>query len=408
MTDCESPQLMPVEEAVTKMLASINPKTSTQIIHIDDALNRILSDDLFSPINVPPHNNSAMDGYALALVKGQKVYQCVGVVFAGQPFQGELKPGECVRIMTGGVIPFGANSVVMQENTKADNQLIHLLVEPELNENIRVLGDDICQNQLVFNQGHKLSAIDIGLLASLGIQTIRVQTKLVVGLLTTGDELCQPGTQLAAGQIYDSNRPMLKAMLSQLNINIIDKGVVPDSIESITNAFNSLAKVCDAIISSGGVSVGDADYTKQVLANVGSINFWKLAIKPGKPFAFGQIGQTLFFGLPGNPVSAAVTFDQLVAPALAHLAGHNNKVAVTLKLPLFGQLKKRPGRKDYQRGKLILKDGAIVGVESAGKQSSGVLSSVVLADCYIVLAAQQGNVNAGELVNVELFKPYFR
>lgn len=404
MIHCDSQTLLPLENALSQMLALITPVNSSQVKAISEANSCILAEDIVSPINVPPHDNSAMDGYALATKPDTLEYHLVGKAHAGQPFDKAFSAGECVRIMTGAVIPKGANTVVMQENTQCEGERV-LLTEPATeNNNIRPMGDDISKGQQVLSKGQLLRPVDIGLLASLGIAKVNVFEPIKVGIFTTGDELKQPGESLAAGQIYDSNRPMLKALLNHAYIQVIDLGVIKDDFKAIEQAFVNLSHSCDAIISSGGVSVGDADYTKQVIDKIGEINFWKLAIKPGKPFAFGKINQALFLGLPGNPVSSYVTFEQLVKPALAYLAGQQPASKVQLSLPVNTQLRKRPGRKDFQRARLIRKNNIVVAVEPVGKQSSGVLSSVAKADCYIVLDAEQGSVKEGEIVNVELFQ----
>lgn len=404
MSHCDSQVLLPLEIALKQMLELINPVKGYSVKAISAIQGSVLAENIVSPINVPPYNNSAMDGYAVAIKPETLKYKVVGKALAGQPYQQQIVPGECVRIMTGAVIPDGANSVVMQENAICSQDHIQLNEALAENSNIRPMGDDIQQGQNVLYKGQLLRPVDIGLLASLGIDKVNVYEPIKVGIFTTGDELKQPGEPLSHGQIYDSNRPMLKALLNHEYIQVLDLGVIADDFSAIEQAFIKLSNSCDAIVSSGGVSVGDADYTKQVIDKIGEINFWKLAIKPGKPFAFGKINQALFLGLPGNPVSSYVTFEQLVKPALSHLAGQRPEPKMQLSLPVSGNLRKRPGRKDFQRARLILKNNMAVGVEPIGKQSSGVLSSVADANCYIVLDAEQGNVNNGEWVNVELFK----
>ncbi|WAJ69406.1 molybdopterin molybdotransferase MoeA [Catenovulum adriaticum] len=404
MIHCDSQPLLPLEDALTQMLTLTKPIKRNLTKTISESQGCILAEDIVSPINVPPYDNSAMDGYAIAIKPDTLKYKVVGKALAGQPYQHKIVPGECIRIMTGAVIPEGANTVVMQENAKRLEQHIELSEIAPANQNIRLMGDDIQQGHKVLAKGQLLRAVDIGLLASLGIAQVSVFEPIKVGVFTTGDELKQPGELLSAGQIYDSNRPMLKALLNHAYIQVVDLGVIADDFSAIEQAFITLSNRCDAIVSCGGVSVGDADYTKQVIDKIGEINFWKLAIKPGKPFAFGKINQALFLGLPGNPVSSYVTFEQLVKPALSHLAGQQPEPKVRLSLPVSGTLRKRPGRKDFQRARLIRKNNIVVAVEPAGKQSSGVLSSVAYADCYIVLEAEQGHVGDGEHVNVELFK----
>mgnify|MGYP000005857797 CR=1 FL=1 len=404
MLTCDTQKLLPVEEALDYMFKQLPLIDQAETLPIAKANNRILAQNIISPVNVPPHDNSAMDGYALSLKPDCSHYKVVGKAFAGTPFKQTIIAGECVRIMTGAVVPDGADAVIMQENTCLDGDSLRLEADCHQGDNIRLKGDDIQAGEVILKKGQLLKAAEIGLLASLGLSQVSVTTKIKVGLFTTGDELKQPGESLEQGQIYDSNRPMLMALLDLPFIEVIDLGVVNDTFDEIKQAFLNLSKQCHVVISSGGVSVGDADYTKAVIEQIGQINFWKLAIKPGKPFAFGQLGKAIFFGLPGNPVSSYVTFEQLVMPALKIMSGQLAENRKRLPLTLVGQIKKRPGRKDFQRGQLIYQNGNIVAVKSAGKQSSGVLSSVSKADCYIVLEAEDGHKSDGDMVNVELFK----
>jgi molybdopterin molybdotransferase len=393
------------------MRQAITPIAETEAIHILDALDRVLAVSIYSAIDVPGHDNSAMDGYALRhqdLVPGQPL-ALIGQALAGHPHSGELAQGQCVRIMTGAIVPNGADTVVMQENTTATEKLIHIHKAPNPGENIRRAGEDITTGSLVFAQGKRISPVDIGLLASLGIAEIRVFKRLKVAVLSTGDELKPLTEKLQPGDIYDSNRPTLIALLARLNVEVIDMGCIADDPIEIADAFISAITQADAVISSGGVSVGDADYTKDVLETLGSINFWKLAIKPGKPFAFGSLHKPhsnatngWFFGLPGNPVSTVVTYHQLVVPALRYLAGELPEDSVVLRAHAHSNLKKRPGRTDYQRGYLSLQ-GTENQVVTTGNQSSGVLSSVAQANCYIVLEKERCTVKAGEKVNIILF-----
>lgn len=411
MDCCSQPGLLPVDQAINLMRKAITPITATEKISLANALDRILSEPLYSAINVPGHNNSAMDGYALRHqdTNAETPLTLIGQSLAGHPFKGLVNQGECVRIMTGAVIPEGADTVVMQENVRANGNLIDINQRPKPGENIRRAGEDIAINSLVFSQGKRISPVDIGLLASLGVAEINVLQRVKVAVLSTGDELKPLTKKLQAGEIYDSNRPTLIALLSRLNVEIIDIGCIADDPEKIAAAFAHAINVADVVISSGGVSVGDADYTKDVLETLGKINFWKVAMKPGKPFAFGVLKKTTatanqgwFFGLPGNPVSAVVTYHQLVLPALRYLAGEQVDEQPLLNISIQADLKKQPGRADYQRGKLTTQDGENR-VTTTGNQSSGVLSSVAQANCYILLEQERGSVKAGEKVNVLMF-----
>lgn len=404
--NCDKDIFITVDEALARMRQAISPIKVTEVVDLQLALGRILAGSITSPINVPAYDNSAMDGYALNILSGVNRYKIVSKIWAGQPDDTPLNAGECAQIMTGGKIPPGCNSVIMQENvTLVEEGVIETNTKLTKDDNIRLCGDDIAQGEEVYAPGHKLTAIDIGCLASLGFTQVTVVKQLTVGLFTTGDELVQPGQALGLGQIYDSNRPMLKALITQAGFNVVDIGVIEDNLLSIKQALSSLAKQCDVIITSGGVSVGVADFTGQAFAQLGEIDFWKVAMKPGKPFAFGSIfdeqRQVLFFGLPGNPVSSAVTFAVLAQPMLEYLSSGQSTKPLTLTLPLTKPVKKRAGRRDYQRAIMVFdEDGTPIGVEPFSKQSSGVLSDLAKADCYIVMEKEQLGLNTGQMVCV--------
>lgn len=413
---CAHPALLPLHTALARMQQALTPLTEQETVALPQALDRIVAQAIYADLAVPGYDNSAMDGYALRHADAalNKPLRLVGHALAGHAFANTLGAGECVRIMTGAVMPTGADCVVMQENATLTNQLVTLSILPQLGENIRRAGDDIAQGALVFPQGKRLTPIDIGLLASLGIACVNVYRQLRIAVVSTGDELVPPGRPLAQGSIYDSNRYTLIALLQRLNIHCIDLGLVPDEPGAICNAFTKGIAQADVIISSGGVSVGDADYTKDVLAQIGTIDFWKVAMKPGKPFAFGTLPKDnksatnesaangWFFGLPGNPVSAAVTYHQLVLPALRYLAGEIFEPAPRITALTHSRLKKQPGRMDFQRGIFCNEDGVNF-VSTTGNQSSGVLTSVAQANCYIVLEQERGLVEVGEQVQVIMF-----
>jgi molybdopterin molybdotransferase len=402
---CSAPGLLPFEQAMETMLSAIKPICETESIPLSKALNRVLASHISSPLNVPPHNNSAMDGYAFSLASLQKTntLTIVGRSMAGAPFQGKCNLGECIRIMTGAKLPSCCDTVEMQENCQANEKSITFLEDREFNDNIRFSGEDIAINQQVFTQGKKLSAIDIGVLASLGVPTIEVFRKITVAVLATGDELKSPGETLNEGDIFESNSYALIAMLTKLNVSVINFGIIADDEQAIRNAFEQADQQADVVISSGGVSVGDADYTKLVLEQLGEIGFWKIAMKPGKPFAFGQLPNSYFFGLPGNPVSALVTAHQLAVPALLKLQNAQPKNKPLLKVKTATQLNKRAGRMDFQRAILSANDQGEMIVTSTGSQGSGILTSMSTANCYIVLPSSQGKVAANEIVEVQLF-----
>lgn len=420
MTSCNAPGLRPVEDAIQSQLNLVQPITETEQLDITQALNRIVATDIHSPINVPPIENSSMDGYALAFSDVQTLqnntqaleFECIGESLAGHPFQGELGANQCVRIMTGAVVPKGANTVIMQENTRRleNNKHTHILLTtpPKAEgQSVRRIGEDIEQGTVVIPQGTRLNAAHLSMLASIGVATVPVYRKIRVAVLATGDELTPPGTPLPPGAIYECNRVGLIAMLSKLNVDVLDLGIIADTPSAIRAAFERATESCDWVLSSGGVSVGDADYVKVVLDELGKIDFWKVAIKPGKPYAFGQLGDTFFSGLPGNPVSSFVTFHQLVIPALRKLSGEsshqlNNQCLQAQSVSFF---KKHPGRTDYQRGRFFVDESGALKVTGPSKQASNMMSSFFNANCYIVLEKDRGNVDQGETVNILPFDP---
>ena len=409
MSDCcSAPGLLPFEQALATMLSQVSPITETLNLPIEQALHYILAQDIASPLDVPPHNNSAMDGYAFALksLQANKTLTLVGRSMAGAPFQGTCQPGECIRIMTGAKVPTCCDSVEMQENVTANDEQITFLEEKAFGSNVRNAGEDIKCGQQVLFSGHRLTAVDIGILASLGVAEVVVYRQLKVALIATGDELKLPGDALRVGDIYESNSFVLSAMLTKLNVEVINFGIIEDDFNAIKAAFIGADKQADAVISSGGVSVGDADYTKTVLDELGEIGFWKIAMKPGKPFAFGKLANSIFFGLPGNPVSALVTFHQLALVALTKMQNSAPLKRTHLTVKCTTDLRKAPGRMDFQRGILSVNDEGENIVTSTGAQGSGILSSLARANCFIILPKEQGRVAAGEKVNVQLFDSF--
>ena len=409
MSDCcSAPGLLPFKEALANMLSQVSPITETLTLPIEEALHYVLAQDIASPLNVPPHDNSAMDGYAFALesLMANKTLTLIGRSMAGSPFQGVCQPGECIRIMTGAKMPACCDSVEMQENASTDGEKITFSQEKSFGSHVRNAGEDIKIHQEVLFSGHKLTAVDIGVLASLGVAEVVVYRKLKVALIATGDELKLPGQVLREGDIYESNSFVLAAMLKTLHVDLIDFGIISDDFEAIKAAFISADEQADAVISSGGVSVGDADYTKTVLDELGEISFWKIAMKPGKPFAFGKLANSVFFGLPGNPVSALVTFHQLALVALTKMQNSMPLQRTYLKVKCSSDLRKSPGRMDFQRGGLSVNQAGENIVTQTGAQGSGILSSLASANCFIILPSEQGQVKAGEIVNVQLFDKY--
>lgn len=399
--------LLSVAQAMDYIRACLKPVPGFEQRALRDALGRVLAADVQSPIDVPPHANSAMDGYALRAAdlpgNGEVPLQLIGTALAGHPYNGPVGSGQCVRIMTGAKLPPGADTVVMQEDVRREGETVYVGSDHRQGANVRLPGEDISTGQTVLTAGRQLTPADLGLLASLGIAEVRVMRRLRVAFFSTGDELRSLGETLDEGQIYDSNRYTLYGMLHRLGVEIIDMGVVRDRREDIAAAFRQGAAVADVLLTSGGVSVGDADYVKETLETLGKVNFWKISMKPGKPLAFGLLGNTAFFGLPGNPVSSMATFYQIVQPALYQLMGRAAELPLQLRVPCVTQLKKSPGRADYQRGILECDASGQLTVRSTGPQGSHVLSSMSRANCFIILPAESGNVEVGNLVEVQPF-----
>jgi molybdopterin molybdotransferase len=415
MSCCSQSGLLPFNQAVSLISQQLSSIIETETIDVNDALDRVLAEAILAPISVPSSDNSAMDGYAIRasdVSSTHKTFKVIGQSLAGHSFifpkeESALNEYEAVRIMTGATIPEGADAVVMQESTSCQQEQLIIHTSVFVGDNIRRTGEDIPHNSEVINKGHRITALDIGLLASLGIVKILVYRKLRIALISTGDELLAAGQAAVIGKIYDCNRPLLKALLQRLNINTQDFGIILDNINSLRIVFRNASEWADVIISTGGVSVGDADYTKDVLEELGDINFWKVAIKPGKPFAFGRLGKSWFFGLPGNPVSTAVTYHQLVVPGLRQLAGEVDHAPIRITAITKNALKKQSGRVDFQRGIFIQEQGVNY-VCSTGSQSSAVLSSMTKANCYICLEAERGSVELGETVTIIPFDETIR
>ncbi len=408
---CDKPQKqapwLNVDEAINRMTSAVHKRQGTEIVAIRDALNRVLAKEVVSSINVPPYANSAMDGYAFNSVdlpaSGENTVTLVGKSFAGIPFAGQVKPGECVRIMTGAQIANGTDTVIMQEQVQVNDNAITIKSGHCKNENVRHIGEDIKDGDTVLNIGQHLTPAELGVLASLGVAEVTVQKQLRVAFFSTGDELRNVDEKLAKGQIYDSNRYTLFGMLKNLGVELIDMGIIPDDRQAIENAFIQASKQADAIITSGGVSVGEADYVKETLDKLGQVDFWKIAMKPGKPLAFGFVNDAIFFGLPGNPVSVMTTFYQFALPTLKTMMGLNATKATIVKVPCKTDLRKSPGRTDFQRGILQTNEQGELIVESIGMQGSHVLSGMSKANCFIILPQDWGNVEAGTLVDVQPF-----
>ncbi|WP_340680168.1 gephyrin-like molybdotransferase Glp [Paraglaciecola sp.] len=408
---CEALSLMPLAAAIDTILNEVKAISETETLNLYVAHKRVLATDIVSLLNVPPADNSAMDGYALRSEDLTTIdtLELIGTTLAGSPFTGSVNAGQCVRIMTGSVIPQGTNCVVMQENTETNGKLVRFIQKPDAGNSVRKAGEDIAAGQLIVSKGTVLTPAHLALIASIGQASVEVIRQLTVGLIATGDELTLPGQQLMAGAIYESNSFALAAMLENLKIKVINYGIAKDEIASLRDVFKRADSECDLVVSCGGVSVGDADFVKDILAESGRINFWKVAIKPGKPFAFGRLSQAWFCGLPGNPVSSYVTFEQLVMPLLRKLGGQSTAIN---QAPYFvakaaNLVHKRPGRADFQRGYFYRDVKGQLWVKTQDNQGSGVMSSLTNANCYLLLPQEQGDVNSGLELNILPFSNLF-
>lgn len=410
--DGYDPDALPVDTARAAIRACLEPLRESERVGTREALGRVLAEDIVPAINVPAHDNSAMDGWALRgaelLPDREVLLREAGTAFAGRPFQGEVKAGECVRIMTGAVMPRGTDTVVIQEVVQRDGERVVVPAGQKKGQNVRAAGEDIKAGAAALKAGRAVRAADLGLIASLGIAEVSVKRRLRVAYFSTGDELTSIGKALPEGGIYDSNRYTLHGMLARLGMDVTDMGVVRDDPAKLEAAFRTAAANADAITTTGGVSVGEADFVKQLMGKLGEVLFWKIAMRPGRPMAFGRIAAgrraPFLFGLPGNPVAVMVTFHQFVREALLVLSGRTDDCSLPL-LPVQAAhaMRKVPGRTEYQRG-VVFREGGFWRVRTTGQQGSGVLRSMSEANCYIVLEHERGTVQPGEPVQVQLFE----
>lgn len=398
---------------------SINCPDAIETVPLDQAINRILAQDLLSPIDVPAADNSAMDGFAfngncLEGAQTEISLRIVGTALAGKPYTGKIASGECLKIMTGAVMPSDCDTVIPQEfTTSPDAEYITFKANQlKAGENRRMRGEDLQKGKAAIAAGRSLRPSDLGLAASLGISTLKVKRKLKVAILSSGNELRPLDQTLDAGSIYDSNRYSLTGLLNRLNLDIIDCGIVRDDPTSLKNAFIDAASKADVLISSGGVSVGEADFTKQIMQELGDVGFWKIAMRPGRPMAFGTLrpvpgktseSRTLFFGLPGNPVAVMVTFYQFVRSALLQLNGASQTEVPVVQAISEAAIRKKPGRTEFQRAIVGRDTEGKPSVKLTGSQGAGILRSMSEANCFVILGHDQGNVAAGEWVDIALF-----
>lgn len=397
------PNAMTIDKAGDFINKFLDIRLKTEHVNTEDALNRILADDLISKINVPNYNNSAMDGFAFNLnsLKKNNKLKISSTILAGDLSKQNIKPGFAAQVMTGSKIPDGTDTVLPFELVDQKDDSIFINEIPAKGANIRKLGEDIKKKGEVLKKGTFLRSAEVGLIASIGISKVKVFKKLRVAFFSTGDEVVKAGQPIKLGQVYDSNHFTIQSMLKRINVDFIDLGIIPDEKKLIEKTLKRAEKLSDAIITTGGVSVGKADYMKEILKKIGKVLFWKLSIKPGRPMAYGAFKNTPYFGLPGNPVAAMITFYQLVQPALKHLMGQiDYKLPPLLKAKCISPITKKPGRMEFQRGFYTIKNGEL-SVKPNPHQGSAILSSMSKANCLIVLDIGQKSIKVNEYVNIQ-------
>lgn len=406
------PQSLTAEGVLDFLHRLVEPVTEVESVGVVNALGRVLASDVISPISVPPHDNSAMDGFAFSgsrLQPGQSLtLRVVGTAFAGKAWSGTVAAGECLKIMTGAVLPAGLDTVVPLEFVRVDGEVVEVpadVVRP--GDNRRLLGEDLMAGRPALPRGQTIGPAAMGLIASLGLPSVDVFRRIRVAYFSTGDEILSLGEAPREGAVYDSNRYTVLGLLSRMGIDVIDLGVVGDRPGQLEAAFRQAAAQADAIITSGGVSMGEADHTKAMMKQLGDVAFWRIAMRPGRPMAVGRIVEggrsAALFGLPGNPVAVMVTFLAFVRPALLRMMGSTDSAPILLKARCSETLRKKPGRTEYQRGIVTREGDGSLRVRTTGNQGSGVLRSMVEANGLIVLHHAQGHVALGDEVDVMMF-----
>ena len=406
----ETPTSLSVEAVLAHLEQMTAPLLDSEPVALMQAVDRVLAEDVISPLNVPPHDNSAMDGYAFngqSLPQAQTL-QVVGTALAGQAWAGSVLSGQCLKIMTGAILPPGLDTVVAQEMTQVQGDQVNIPAGSlQRGDNRRLCGEDIQAGQVALKAGTRLGPAACGLLASLGLGEVRVTRRLKVAYFSTGDEILSLGQAPREGAVYDSNRYTVHGMLTRLGCSVLDMGVVRDDPALLEAAFGQAAAQADVIITSGGVSVGEADFTKAMMKKLGDVAFWRIDMRPGRPMAVGRIHQgdrsAVLFGLPGNPVAVMVTFMAFVRPALERMMGMHRPALPLLKARCQEVLRKKPGRTEYQRGIVTQDAQGQLQVITTGLQGSGVLSSMVQANGLIVLHHDQATAQIGDWVDVMMF-----
>lgn len=400
--------LTPVADAEKTLLEQVSVISDTEVISLPDAIGRVLADSVASTIDVPPHANSAMDGYAVhggsLPGTGSRGFRVVGTALAGKPCSHHCRPDETIQVMTGAVMPQGTDTVVIQEDVRVDHEVAVIAAGHNPGQNVRQAGEDLARDSIAVKSGVRIGAAELGLLASVGVGRVKVVRKPVVAVFSTGDELKNAGERLPHGTIYDSNRYTLIGMLQRTGLEILDLGIIPDDARITEQALTEASGKADLIITSGGVSTGSADYVVRTLEKLGNISLWRIAIRPGRPFAFGKVNDTLFYGLPGNPVAVMVTFYRLVQPAIRRLMGESDVHPIpTVKARAVTRFRKKPNRSEIYRAILSHDDSGNPVVSSTGQQGSGLLSSMSGANCFVVLDDHATTAMPGDMVDVQLF-----
>ncbi len=409
--DVFDPGSLTLEDAVAQILAAIPEPGQNKKVKLRKAFGRVLAEDIRATSDVPNHTNSAMDGYAFngseLDAEGNASLRVIGTAYAGKPFEGNAGTGETVKIMTGAVMPGNTDTVVMQEYVTLEDDVMRTTKSAKTGQNVRQAGEDIANGSVVLQAGRRVRAADLGLLASLGFSKVRVFKRPRVAYFSNGDEIRQVGEPLKTGELYDSNRHTLYAMLKNAGVKGIDLGVVGDDYKAIKKIIKKGDKIADMVVTSAGASVGEADYIYDILCELGKVNLWKIAIKPGRPLAFGELKNSVFFGLPGNPVSVMTSFATCIKPALEKLSGQQISTPVQLKAKTTSDIRKRPGRSEFQRGFAYNDETGELIVEVRKYQGSGVLSSMAEGNCFVSLGITSEGAKTGEKVDIVLFSELF-
>ena len=409
--DVFDPGSQPLDAAVRQILEAIPTPTRHRKVSLRRSLGRVLAEDIRAKTNVPNHTNSAMDGFAFKGTDldegGLARLRVVGAAFAGKPYEGEIISGQAIKIMTGAVMPENTDTVVMQEYVELDDDHVQITKAAKTGQNVRQAGEDIARNSVVLKAGKRLGPADLGLLASLGFSKVSVYRKPRVAFFSNGDEIRQPGEPLELGELYDSNRQTLYAMLKRAGVKGIDLGVVGDSYKEIRKVIKKGDRLADMVITSAGASVGEADYVYDVLAELGKVKLWKIAVKPGRPLAFGELPDSVFFGLPGNPVSVMTSFASCIRPAIEKMSGQTVSNPIQIRARTTTDIRKRPGRSEFQRALAYNDEQGNLVVDVRRYQGSGVLSSMAEGNCFVFLALESSGAQAGDEVDILLFSELF-